>query len=136
MTLRKPLFAAGLLLTLLTTSARADCTFNWHHYGAVQVYKLLNAGIGAKVTDEYCKNYNKTHEIVVITDSYASPNRTLAHVSVGLRKKGSKEMISKRYSAYKFEDGNFVVAKSYEMAAALALDTVMDVMSDLGTYAN
>lgn len=127
-------FGAGLVFLALSASASA-CTFSWHHYGADQTYKRLQGSIGKSVTDEYCNKYNKTHEIVVITDSYVNEKRTLAHVIVGLRKRGENNMPAKRFSSYNFEDGNFVVGKGYELAAALAVDTVKDVMSDMDHYA-
>lgn len=125
----------GAALASLVTSAGA-CTFSWQHYGDEQVFKKLQQGIGAKVTDRYCQTYNKTHQIVIWTDAYNNPQRTLAHVAVGLRKRGTKDIIANSFTAYRFEDGNFVVGRKYEMAAALALDTLMDVMSDLDSYAN
>lgn len=129
---------AAMCLTLLGLSAPSfgGCTFHWQHYGPTQNYDLIKDKIGSAITDEYCRKYNSKYEIVIMTDSYVNSERALAHVSVGLRKRGSNEFPANRFSAYKFEDGNFVIAKGYSMASALAIDTVMDVMSDLKSYTN
>ncbi|MDT3669920.1 MAG: hypothetical protein ROZ37_06275 [Aromatoleum sp.] len=132
----KAVFATVLTILAFSGPAFGECTFNWEHYGPTQTYNRIEKDIGSKVTEQYCNKYNKTHQLVVITDAYVNSSRTLVHVAVALRKRGSKEVPVKRFSAYKFEDGNFVIAKGYEMAASLALDTVMDVMSDLDSYAN
>jgi len=131
----KAVLAACAFFTF-SGAAFGECTFRWNHYGAEQTFARLEKSIGSKVTDQYCQRYNKTHEIVVVTHEYGDSQRTLAHVFVGLRLRNSKGYPAKNFSAYKFENGNFVVAKRYEMAADLALDTVMDVMSDLDSYAN
>jgi hypothetical protein len=135
--MKKEMIAAiGVALITTCGAATAGCKFEWTHYGPDQINKLIGQSIGAKVTDNFCARYNKTHEIVIISDAYSGPNRTLGHVAVALRKRGVEDVPTKRHTAYKFEEGNFVVGKSYELAAALALDTVMDVMSDLDSYVN
>jgi len=125
----KTAIAAGFALFTVCGSALANCTFHWEHYGNAQVYKIIDQNIGNKVTDEYCAKLNKTHEIVIITDAFNDVRRTLVHVAVGFRKRGSNDYPIKNLSAYKFEDGNFVVGKKYQMAADLALETLMDAMS-------
>ena len=127
----------AMCVTLLGLSAPSfGCTFTWYHYGPDQVNDLMKAKIGPAVSDEYCKKYNSKYEIVIMTDTYVNSQRALAHVSVGLRKRGSNIFPSNRFSAYKFEDGDFVIGKGYSLASALAIDTVMDVMSDLKSYTN
>ena len=133
---KKMIAAIGLALITTCGAATAGCQFKWSHYGPDQINKLIAQSIGTKVTDNFCARFNKTHEIVIISDAYSGPKRTLAHVAVGLRKRGVEDMPTKRHTAYKFEDGNFVVGKSYELAAGLAVDTVMDVMSDMDSYVN
>lgn len=122
-------------LTGLSATASAGCTFQWQHYGEPAVFKLIQNGIGEKVTDEYCARFNKQNEIVILTSEYTDNNRTLVHVVAGLRKRGSKDVPKYRRSGYQFEDGNFVIGKGYEMSAKLALDTVMDIMSSLDEFA-
>lgn len=134
--MKRTILAAGLALIAMCGTASAGCNFKWTHYGANQTYKLIDPKIGSKVPDAFCERLAKTHEIVIISDAFHSPTRTLAHVVVGLRKRGTNDVPKTRSTAYKFEDGNFVVGKSYDMAASLALDTVMDVMSDMDTHAN
>jgi hypothetical protein len=124
------LLAIGLACSALVAPAMA-CTFNYSHYGEPQVKKRIGTLIGAKVTNQYCEKYNKTHEIFILTNGYQNTTRTLVHVTVGLRKRDSEAFPDKRRSAYKFEDGNFVLSKQYEMSATLAMDMLMDVMSDL-----
>jgi hypothetical protein len=132
----KSALALGFSLFTLSGAATAGCQFSYRHYGEPQTFKLIEKGIGSKVTDQYCVKYSKTHEIVLISNEYVNTKGTMAHASVGLRKRGSKELPSMRRSAYQYEEGNFVVAKGYEMGAKVSLDTLMDVMSDLDTYAN
>ena len=131
----RTLLAIGLVCSALVAPAMA-CTFNYRHYGEPQVKKRIATLIGSKVTDAYCEKYNKTHSIVIFTDEYQNTARTLVHVTVGLRKRGSDAYPDKSRSAYKFEDGNFVLSKQYEMSASLAMDMLMDVMSDLERFAD
>lgn len=132
----KALLTSIAVFFAFSATASADCTFRWTHYGADQTFNRIEKSIGSKVTTDYCERYNSTHEIVIVTHEYGNNERTLVHVLAGLRPRNSKTYPVKNFSAYKFENGNFVVAKRYEMAADLALDTVMDVMSDLDSYVN
>jgi hypothetical protein len=130
---KSTLLAIGFSVCALATPA-LSCTFSWTHYGEVQTKKRLQADIGSKVTQDYCDRYNKTHELVLITDEFQNDKRTLVHVRVGLRKRGTDTYPRLNRSSYRFEDGNFVIAKKYTMAAALTLDVLMDVMSDLDSF--
>lgn len=132
---KSSLLAISLALCALVTPAMG-CTFSWTHYGASQTKARMDADIGAKVTDKYCKQYNKAYEIVIVTDEYQDAQETLAHVIVGIRKRGAESVPTKRRSSYQSVKGNFVIAKKYEMASALSMDILMDVMSDLESFVN
>lgn len=112
----------------------AACTFSWHHYGDDSVYKRIKEQIGSVVTDDYCAKYNKGYEIVVITNNYMSDRESIGHASVGLRKRGTKDVPIARMSGYRSEKGNFVVSKSYDLATQAAIENLMDLMSDLDGY--
>lgn len=123
-------------LVLSMAGAASACTFSWQHYGAPQVQALLKERIGEKVPDSYCAQFNKDYEIVVMTTTYQNTEETLAHVAIGLRKRGSEKMLTHYRSGYTRESGNYVVAMKYRLAASRALDVLMDVMSDPGSYQN
>ncbi|CUA86025.1 hypothetical protein Ga0061063_2554 [Gulbenkiania indica] len=131
----KKYIVLAAILAGLSASASAGCTFQWYHYGEPAVFNLIKNEIGEKVTDLYCAKYNKTSEIVIITNEYSDTERTLVHVIAGLRKRGSNAIPQSRRTAYQFENGNFVLGKGYQMSARLALDMVMDVMSSLDKFA-
>lgn len=130
----KSIVLAPLVLSM--AGAASACTFSWHHYGATQVQALLKERIGEKVTDSYCAQFNKDYEIVLVTTTYQNTDETLSHVIIGLRKRGSDKMLTQYRSGYTRESGNYVVSMKYRLAASRALDVLMDVMSDPGSYLN
>lgn len=132
--MKKKLLGSTLIALSLLSSTAFGCTFSWQHYGNPQVFKRLESQIGRAVTDEYCNKYNSHYEIVVISDTYTNNQETLANVSIGFRKRGSNEVPVKRWSGYRSQKGNFVIAKAYDLAAAIATDNLMDVMSALDDY--
>lgn len=132
---KSSLLAIGLALAALVTPAMG-CTFSWTHYGPSQTKARIDTAIGSKVNDQYCKQYNKAYEIVIVTDEYQNAQETLVHVVVGIRKRGSESVPTKRRSSYQYVKGNFVIAKKYDLASALSMDILMDVMSDLDSFVN
>jgi hypothetical protein len=98
------------------------------------VHERIAKKIGEVVTDEYCNKYNKKYEIVFFTDAYTNETRSLAHVAVGIRLRKTQNTPVNRRTAYSFKDGNYVIAKAYDLAAEKAIDNLMDIMSALDEY--
>ncbi len=122
-----------IVFTSLSGSAWG-CTFSFHVYGPTPVNERIAKKIGEVVTDEYCNKYNKKYEIVFFTDVYTNETRSLAHVAVGIRSRKTEDIPANRRTAYSFKDGNYVIAKAYDLAAEQAIDSLMDVMSTLKEY--
>lgn len=133
--MKKFLLASVFLTFSLTNVAAAACTFHWQHYGNDEVYKRIKAQIAEVVTTQYCEQFNKKYEIFIMTSAYTNSQASLGHASVGLRKRGDQGVPAKTRGSYQSEAGNFVIAKSYDLAASTALDTLKDIMSAPAQYA-
>lgn len=132
--MKKWLIGASLVSLLAFSGTAAACTFSWQHYGDPETFKRIEKSIGSVITNEYCKRFNSKYEIVIITDAYTNGNESLGNASVGFRKRGSTNVPVTRWSGYQSEKGNFVVGKGYDLAAAVAVNNVRDVMSALDKF--
>ncbi|WP_175147872.1 hypothetical protein [Paraburkholderia ultramafica] len=132
---RKNNFAFKIpLILLFISSTSIACTFHWHHYGDKEIFRRISNEIGGHINHEWCKNYNDKYEIFIITESFNNSKGWLGVGSVGIRRQGSDSTPSSRQSAYRYEDGNYVIGESYNLTVQAAMDAVDDLMSTLPAH--
>jgi len=132
----KKIFASAIVAVSLNPAISSACTFNYHVYGSSPIKERIDAKIAEKVTDEYCKKYNKEYQIVIITSAFTSSKQSLGYSIVGFRKRGTKDVPANSRSGYWVKDGNYAIGVAYDMAASIALDHIVDAMSDIPSYLN
>lgn len=134
-TARKNNFIAKLpLIFMVVSGASFGCTFHWHDYGDTEIHKRITNKIGEHVSDEWCKKYNDKYELFIITDHFNDSSASLGVGSVGIRKIGSNSTPINRQSGYRYEQGNYVVGESYNLASQATIDALDDLMSALDSY--
>lgn len=129
--LKKALAVFGLAIIGMIPGTILACTFNYKVYADSSINKRIDAEIGSKVTDEYCRKYNKNYQIVIIAQAYMNESGSLGHSIVGLRKRGTDSVPANSRAGYRYKSGNFAISTSYDLAALSALDNLVDVMADL-----
>ena len=55
----KKIVASAIVAASLSPAISSACTFNYQVYGNTAIKERIDAEISKKVTDEYCKKYNK-----------------------------------------------------------------------------
>lgn len=132
----KKIVASAIVAASLSPAISLACTFSYQVYGNTAIKERIDAEIGNKVTEEYCKKYNKEYQIVILTSAFTSSKQSLGYALVGLRKKGTKDVPANARSGYWARDGNYAIGVAYEMAAKTALENIVDVMSDIPSFLN
>ena len=126
-------FLLGILVFLCSLPAYAGCTFQWHTYGDNQIRDIVSQRIGSYVPDEYCKKFNKSHEIVIIFDAFTLRDMCVGYATVSLRKRGSETQQKSRNSAVTTNTNCRSMDGAYELAAQSSLDALKSLMANLSS---
>ncbi|WP_374580594.1 hypothetical protein [Pseudoduganella sp.] len=129
--MRKYLLGAALTLAAMNASA---CTFSWHTYGDNAIRSRMEDKIGAHVPEQYCKKFNKDHQIVVQFNAYTLSNMCVGHAIVSLRKRGTTTLQVNTRNSVITDTNCRTSGGANELAAQASLSALDDLMSELDTW--
>lgn len=124
------------LATIVFSSSAVACDFSWSGYGANPTTNRLKQVIGQHVTDEYCRHFAKTNEIVIQLDSTILSNDTgcVGHASVSMRAKSSNIQQDDLFNAAVVERSCRTKGRADQLAVGAAENAIDTLMSNLDYY--
>lgn len=126
-------YLLGTALTLAAMNASA-CTFTWHTYGDNAIRSRMEEKIGSHVPEQYCKKFNKDHQIVIQFNAYTLNNMCVGHAIASIRKRGTETLQVNTRNAVITDTNCRTSGGANELAAQASLNALDDLMSELDSW--